>query len=149
VRSGPQPIGLDVARTGRVVSRAFDEELVRAGGSLPTWLILLAVKRSDHTMQRDIADSIGIEGATLTHHLNRMERDGLVTRQRSPENRRNQTVALTHDGEAFFQRLLRSVVAFDRQLRTGLTDDQLDSLRGFLSQLRSNVAAATALLEPS
>jgi MarR family transcriptional regulator, transcriptional regulator for hemolysin len=149
VLSGPQPIGLDLAQTGRVVSRAFDEELARAGGSLPTWLILLAIKRSDHTMQRDIADSIGIEGATLTHHLNRMERDGLVTRQRSPENRRNQTVALTHAGEAFFQRQLRSVVAFDRQLRTGLTDDQLDSLRGFLSHLRSNIGAATALLEPS
>jgi MarR family transcriptional regulator for hemolysin len=99
-------------------------------------------------MQRDIASSIGIEGATLTHHLNRMEREGLVTRQRSPGNRRNQTVALTRDGEAFFQRLLRSVVAFDRQLRTDLTDDQLDSLRALLSQLRSNVVTE-ARLEPS
>jgi MarR family transcriptional regulator for hemolysin len=119
VRSEPQSIGLDVARTGRVVSRAFDEELVRAGGSLPTWLILLAIKRADHTMQRDLAASIGIEGATVTHHLNRMERDCLVTRQRSPENRRNETVTLTPEGEAFFQRLLHSVVAFDRQLPHG------------------------------
>jgi MarR family transcriptional regulator, transcriptional regulator for hemolysin len=127
-----------------MLSRALDEVLVRAGGSLPTWVILLTLKRSDHTMQRDIAKSIGIEGATLTHHLNRMERDGLVTRERSAENRRNQTVALTDDGEAFFQSLLGHVIAFDRRLRAGLTDNQLDGLRGLLSQLRSNAVAAAA-----
>jgi MarR family transcriptional regulator, transcriptional regulator for hemolysin len=144
LRPRQQPIGLDVAQTGRMLSRALDEVLVRAGGSLPTWVILLTLKRSDHTMQRDIAKSIGIEGATLTHHLNRMERDGLVTRERSAENRRNQTVALTDDGEAFFQSLLGHVIAFDRRLRAGLTDNQLDGLRGLLSQLRSNAVAAAA-----
>jgi DNA-binding transcriptional MocR family regulator len=38
--------------------------------------------------QRQIAESIGIQGATLTHHLNAMEADGVVTRRRDPTNRR-------------------------------------------------------------
>ena len=95
-----EPIGLDVARTGRALSRAFDDALAAAGGSLPTWLVMTALKGGDHTMQRDVAAAVGIEGATLTHHLNRMERDGLVERHRDTTNRRNQIVALTPDGDA-------------------------------------------------
>ncbi len=87
------PIGLDVSRTGRLLSRAFNDTLVAAGGSLPQWLVLTALKQGDHAMQRDVADAIGIEGATLTHHLNRMEDDGYVRRERAV---RRSTLAARH-----------------------------------------------------
>ena len=35
------PIGLQLSQTARIVSRAFDEALDAAGGSLPVWLNLL------------------------------------------------------------------------------------------------------------
>ncbi len=142
VRKDGEPIGLEVTRTGRVLSRAFDDALGAAGGSLPVWLVLTTVKRSEHTRQRDIAGAMGLEDATLTHHLNRMERDGLVTRHRDPANRRNQVVALTTDGEALFQQLLATVVDFDRRLRRGLRAAELDQVRTVLERLRANVADA-------
>src|SRR3954447_27049553 len=108
--SPTEPIGLDVTRTGRILSRVFNDELTAAGGSLPSWLVVMALTRDDHTMQRDIAAAIGIEGATLTHHLNRMETAGLVTRRRTPENRRSQVVELTKEGHALFANLLDAVV---------------------------------------
>ena len=135
-----EPIGLAVTTTGRVLSRAFNDALVVAGGSLPQWLVLTALKQGDHTMQRDIAEAIGIEGATLTHHLNRMEADGLVRRERTPENRRNQLVALTPAGEALFFSLLGAVIEFDAQLRQGLNDAELEGLRSVLARLRANVS---------
>ena len=140
----PEPIGLDVTRTGRLLSRRFDEHLVAAGGSLPTWLIAASLMRDDHTMQRDIAAAIGIEGATLTHHLNRMEAAGLVARRRTPENRRSQLVELTEQGRTLFFTLLDTVIAFDHQLSTGFTPAELDTLRGHLARLRANVAAFPA-----
>ena len=139
-RPAEDPIGLEVSSTGRLLQRAFDDQLMAAGGSVPVWLVVTALKRADHTMQRDLAASIGIEGATLTHHLNRMERAGLVERRRDPLNRRNQTVALTADGEALFERLLTAVVAFDRRLREGLSDDELNQLRLLLGRLRANAS---------
>jgi MarR family transcriptional regulator, transcriptional regulator for hemolysin len=142
MRGDGEPIGLEVARTGRVLSRAFDAALAAAGGSLPVWLVLTTVKRSEHTRQRDIAGAIGLEDATLTHHLHRMERDGLVSRHRDPGNRRNQVVALTADGEALFQRLLAEVIEFDRRLRRGLRVADLDQLQTLLERLRANAVAA-------
>jgi MarR family transcriptional regulator for hemolysin len=135
---------LDVARTGRLVHRAFDQQLVAAGGSLPMWLILIALKGGEHTMQRDLATSIGIEDATLTHHLNRMVHDGLIERHRDPANRRNQIVTLTAAGEALFATLLTTVTAFDRRIRVGFSATELDTVRQLLARLRTNVEEDTA-----
>jgi MarR family transcriptional regulator, transcriptional regulator for hemolysin len=141
VRRDSEPIGLEVARTARILNRAFDDALVAVGGSLPVWLVLTTVKRAEHTRQREIADAIGRQDATLTHHLNRMERDGLIVRRRDPANRRNQAVALTADGDALFHRLLAAVVEFDTRLRRGVRPADLDAVRAVLARLRDNVAA--------
>ena len=140
MRPTNEPIGLEVSRTGRVLSKAFNDALVRAGGSLPQWLVLTALKQGDHTMQRELATAIGIEGATLTHHLNRMEDDGLVRRERVAGNRRNQLVALTPEGEALFASLLGAVITFDANLRRGLTEQELSVLRTVLARLRANAS---------
>ena len=38
------PIGLHLAQAARTVSRAFDDALADAGGTLPVWLVLLNIK---------------------------------------------------------------------------------------------------------
>ena len=136
-----EPVGLLVTRTAKVVSRAFDQALTEAGGSLPVWVVLVSLKGGTHTAQRELADAVGIEGPTLTHHLNRMEAAGLVTRRRDPDNRRAHHVALTEEGEAAFRRMVQAVAAFDARLRAGLASRELTALRGLLDRLRANVAA--------
>ena len=136
--AGP-PIGLHLARTAKAVSRAFDDALAAAGGSVPVWLVLISLKTQRLANQRKLAEAIGIQGATLTHHLNAMEADGLVTRRPNPTNRRVHVVEPTAAGEALFQRLRAAAVAFDRQLRAGLADDDVATLARLLDRLRDNV----------
>ena len=139
--SGPpsqEPIGLYVARVAKALGQAFDDALAQAGGSRPTWLILLALKSRDWPRQRDIADAVGITGATLTHHLDGLERAGLVERGRDPSNRRLQVVELTAAGEEAFHRLRRAAQDFDRRLRAGLDDDDIARLRATLTRLHDN-----------
>jgi MarR family transcriptional regulator for hemolysin len=135
-----EPVGLGLARTAKVVSRAFDDALVEAGGSLPTWLVLVSLQQGRHAAQRELAEAVGVEGPTLTHHLNRMEAAGLVTRTRDPANRRAHQVELTEAGSEAFRRLARAVTAFDRRLRKGLSGEQVDALEDLLGRLRANVA---------
>jgi len=135
-----EPVGLEVTRTAKVLSRAFDDALAEAGGSLSTWLVLLSLVARTHSSQRDLADAVGVEGATLTHHLNRMETAGLIRRRRDPDNRRVHQVELTESGEAAFHALRTRAATFDAQLRAGLTDGELKQLRGLLDRLRTNVS---------
>ena len=140
MRPARTPIGLELARAARTVSRAFDDALAEAGGSLPVWLVLLNLKTRQLSKQRDLAEAVGVREATLTHHLNAMDSQGLVTRTRDPANRRVHVVELTPAGEAAFIRLAEAATAFDRRLRDGLTDTDLDGLATVLARLAGNVA---------
>jgi MarR family transcriptional regulator, transcriptional regulator for hemolysin len=149
--SGPPtspPLGIELARTAREVGRAFEQALEGAGGSRPLWLILTTLKQQPRANQRQIAAQIGIEGATVTHHLNGMEADGLLTRRRDPANRRVHVVELTPAGEAMFHRLRQVVMVFDRQLHGNLDDAQVAVLRQSLATLRQNVAQPLPVLPP-
>jgi MarR family transcriptional regulator, transcriptional regulator for hemolysin len=135
------PIGVVLTRTAKTLSRSFDDALTERGGSLPMWLVLLSLTGEPHRSQRSIAAEVGIEGPTLTHHLNRMETEGLVTRARDPQNRRVHQVQLTDDGRTLFHALLGTVVGFDERLRAGFTDNELAVLREMLHRLAANAAS--------
>jgi MarR family transcriptional regulator for hemolysin len=132
------PIGLHLARITRGVSRAFDDAMVAAGGSTPTWLILISLKTRQLGNQRQLAEAIGIRGATLTHHLNAMEDSGLVVRRRDPANRRIQQVELTEQGEAAFHAMRIAATAFDERLRRGISEEELDAFAHVLDKLHAN-----------
>jgi MarR family transcriptional regulator, transcriptional regulator for hemolysin len=140
MRPARTPIGLELARAARTVSRAFDDALAEAGGSLPVWLVLLNLKTRQVSSQRELAEAVGVREATLTHHLNAMDAQGLVTRTRDPANRRIHVVELTPAGEAAFIRLAEAATTFDRRLRDGLSDADLDVLATVLGRLAANVA---------
>jgi MarR family transcriptional regulator for hemolysin len=139
----PVPTGLRLNQAARAVGRAFDEALAEAGGSLPVWLILLNLKVRRPGNQRELAELVGIREATLTHHLNAMDADGLVTRTRDAANRRVQVVALTSKGNEAFLALRTAAAAFDRKLNAGLTADDQAALATLLSRLTANVGLGT------
>jgi MarR family transcriptional regulator for hemolysin len=135
--SNDLPLGLQVARTAKAVSRAFDAALAEAGGSQPAWLILLAVKSGRAATQREIAAAVGIEGATLTHHLAGLEKQGLVSRVREG---RIQRVTLTDAGEAAFLRMRTAAMAHDARLKADLPETDQAALRDLLRRLHDAVA---------
>jgi MarR family transcriptional regulator for hemolysin len=103
--------------------------------------VLLNLKIRPAANQRELAEAVGIREATLTHHLNAMEAEGLLTRRRDDHNRRIHVVELTEAGEAAFLRLRDTAVAFDRRLRRGITAGEVAGLQALLGRLAANVAA--------
>jgi MarR family transcriptional regulator, transcriptional regulator for hemolysin len=137
----PVPIGLRLAQASRTVERAFDAALAEAGGSLPVWLVLLNLKVRRPGNQRELAEAVGITGATLTHHLNAMHAQGLIARARDDANRRVQVVTLTEAGEAAFLRLREAAITFDARLRAGFAATDLTALAAGLDRLAANAAS--------
>jgi MarR family transcriptional regulator, transcriptional regulator for hemolysin len=132
------PIGLAVTAAAKALSRAFDDALAGVGGSTPIWLVLQAVQSGQAATQGELAAAVGVRQPTLTHHLDGLERAGLVTRTRDPGNRRVQRIAVTESGEQLFLRLRRAAAAFEGRLKAGLDDDDVATLRRLLAQLEEN-----------
>ena len=141
------PIGLRVAQTARIVSQAFDSAMAEAGGSASAWQVLLLVRSKEWGTQSLMAEAMGVSSATLTHHLNKFEEQGLVRRWRDAANRRVQHVELTDEGRALFDRLRHVAVRHDKRLRAHLSDEEIARLGDLLDKLRAAVepeAAAAA-----
>lgn len=137
------PIGLRLARTARVVTQAFERALAEAGGSVAAWQILVLVRAQEWGTQARMAEAMGITAATLTHHLNALERQGLVRRWREENNRRSQRVELTDAGAELFDRLRVVAMRHDERLRSQLTDQELTHLAELLEKLEAGLAAET------
>ena len=140
-RPASAPIGLRLTRTSRAVTHAFERAMAQAGGSVPTWQVLLLVRSQSWDTQAELAERLGITGATLTHHLNALERKGLVRRWREDSNRRVQRVELTDGGVELFNRLREVARRHDQQLRSQLTDDEVEQLGDLLERLEAGVQA--------
>ena len=141
MRRDRAPIGRTLATTSKAVSSAFNAVLRAQGGSLPVWLILNSLKHDRWSTQLDLARSLGIEGPTMTRHLDNLEQNGFVTRRRSESDRRAVHVELTEAGSAAYERMLVAVIALNKRLQAGFSRDELRQLDDVLKRLADNVAA--------
>ncbi|HZR12404.1 MAG TPA: MarR family transcriptional regulator [Acidimicrobiia bacterium] len=136
-----QVVGRALAFTGKVVAARFEETMARAGGSLPTWMVLLTLDRAGPVSQRELARRIHVEDATVTYHVDRLESAGLVSRTRDPADRRVWRVELTPDGTETFTRMKQAALRFETALRRGLGRDELAQFFTTLERLNANAEA--------
>ncbi len=77
--------------------------LSQLGITYPQYLVLMVLWEKDCQPVNDIAHRLLLETNTVTPLLQRMEKQGIVKRQRGEEDRRQQIVSLTERGRAMEQ----------------------------------------------
>ena len=90
--------------------------------------------------------SMMITSGTLTNRLDQLEKSGLIARQKSTEDKRSVTVALTADGRQIIDETVTAHVATQERLTSIIShDDQqrLNSiLEGYLAQIGQTPSTA-------
>ena len=79
----------------RLVTQAYHPLLSELGITYPQYLVLLVLWEQDGQPVNDLAKRLHLETNTVTPLLQRMEKDGLVTRARGKEDGRQVIVSLT------------------------------------------------------
>jgi homoprotocatechuate degradation regulator HpaR len=86
-------------------------------------------------------------GPSLTGVLNRMERDGLISREKDPQDARRTVVRATAQGLAKVQALSESIEAHYSWLEKALGKKQLQALYGLLDEVIALEAPETETAE--
>lgn len=108
---------MQLAQLSRAWRAELDRRLVGLGLSQARWLVLLHLARFDTPpTQRELAQSVGVEGPTLARLLDGLEAQGLVSRQAVAEDRRAKQITLS----AQAQPLIEQIEAISSQLRQEL-----------------------------
>lgn len=84
----------------RLVVRAYTPLLKTLGITYPQYLVLLALWEKDKQTVNEIVEHLLLETNTVTPLLQRMEKNGIITRIHDVEDRRRVIVRLTDKGKA-------------------------------------------------
>ncbi len=86
------------------ISRAYKPLLDALGITYPQYLVLNALWESDGRTVGEIAGRLGLDSSNVTPLVKRMERLGLLSRRRNPEDERQVVVSLSDEGRALQER---------------------------------------------
>lgn len=136
----PEPLGRRLVFTAKMLREAFETTLASSDGSLATWIVLSALSDLEFVTQASLASHVHLEGATITHHIDRLEAAGLVRRLVDPDDRRARRLELTPAGVELHERLLAAVIELERTAMSGLDDDDLLALERCLGTIQANLA---------
>lgn len=101
--------------------------------------VILYIMRNEGCRQIDIAKDCYIESATLSTVLSKMEKNGLIERRRTPENRRCYSIYPTDKGRKTFHKVKSRL---DETTETAFSDfskDDIDQFREYLDRLTYNL----------
>ena len=113
------------------MSRAWRAELDRRlshlGLSQARWQVLLNLARMKGVQptQRELAQSISIEGPTLARLLDGLEKQGLVKRLAVTEDRRAKRIMLTQEAGPLIEKIETIAEALRKELLSGLDDEEI------------------------
>ncbi|MDY7563868.1 MarR family transcriptional regulator [Pseudomonas sp. RTC3] len=118
--------GMQLAQMSRGWRAELDRRLADLGLSQARWLVLLHLARFEEApTQRELAQSVGVEGPTLARLLDSLEAQGLVLRQAVVEDRRAKKIVLCATARPLIDKIETIATALRHELFVGIDEDEL------------------------
>ncbi len=142
------PVGV-VTRLSRVRSY-LDAELAtvfaRFGLTSADFLVIVSLRRGGppyRMPQARLMDALGLTSGTVSVRLDRLEKNGMVTREPDPASARGSLVRLTDKGLELFDRVAPVHLANEDRLLSALSPAERQVLADLLRRLLSSFESAT------
>ncbi len=119
------PLGLAFKRMVTIVER-------ETGVSARKWFALSMLGKEEGVSQGDMCQRFGLDPSCLTRLSQALEREGMIRRERDPEDNRVVRVYLTEKGREKLQHLPALGEKFGRRVQGVLSDEELKELRRML-----------------
>ncbi|KJS57307.1 MarR family transcriptional regulator [Streptomyces rubellomurinus subsp. indigoferus] len=125
-------------RVSRRMGVAYDRQLTVLGITSAEWEVLkaLVVAGSPYRLgPGELAKRLGLTPAAMTHRIDRMVADGLVTRERDESNRVRVIIELTETGRDKWLESMRMAAVFEEELLQDLAGEDRTALSGLLARM--------------
>jgi DNA-binding MarR family transcriptional regulator len=133
-----------ISRTARAMARVGDIRLRALGFATAQLPVLAALKDGARRSQSELAAWAKVEQPTMAQLLARMERDGIVRRERDPADRRSSLISLTDQARAKLPAGRAILLQGNKDATRGLSAEEVKLLIALLSRVLANVEAMEA-----
>jgi MarR family transcriptional regulator for hemolysin len=123
--------------TARAWRQAVDRRLKYLGVSQASWMtIAVAAKAATPLSQSELADKLGVEGATMVAMVDRLVKAGLSMRSPSNSDRRVNYVLLTDAGQRLYANVKTEAAAVRKELLASIDPKKLEIATEVLEALQ-------------
>ena len=132
--------GMQLGHLTRGWRAELDRRLADLGLSQARWLVLLHLARfTEPPTQRELAQSVGVEGPTLARLLDSLEKQGLVQRQAVLEDRRAKKILLSDTALPLIEKIENIANVLRIELFEGVSEEDLRVSMRVHSQILANL----------
>ena len=139
---------LHLLRSGDEAARVVQGDLARHGLSSGRFAVLMILQRrcvgSESSLgPAELADAAGVSRATMTGLIDTLERDGLVTREPDPKDRRMMNVCLTRQAQETLQDVMPDHFKRMAWLMAPLSEQERQTLLQLLGKIQRQASSFT------
>ena len=137
-------LGYLVNRVARSIAHQLAEEIRPEGVAIGQWAVLMFLWARDGMSQADLSRVVAIEPPTMVRTIDRMVRDGLVTRIADPGDGRVSRIHLTDRGRSLRDELIPKAVMVNATTLGHLSASEGRTLRRLLVKLLEGTVDSTS-----
>jgi DNA-binding MarR family transcriptional regulator len=136
-----------LSRVARRMSVAYDRQLTVLGITSAEWEVLKALVVAGSPYQLgpgELAKRLGLTPAAMTHRIDRMVAEDLVTRERDETNRVRVIIELTENGRDKWLESMRMAAVFEEELLQDVGAEERAALSGVLGRMLTRIETGAA-----
>ena len=101
--------------------------------------VLKPLMENDSLTQLELVNMTNLKAPTISITLRNMEREGIVSRQKNDNDRRETHVAITDKGKKLYKKVLDALAKAEKITLDGLTDKELKAMRTTMNKICKNL----------
>ena len=125
-------------RSSKVFSSVLDSHFAALEVTRVQWMALYYMNRNPEQKQTELAERLNCKSAALARLLDRMEKDGMLTRSVNAENRRSNRIELTEKGRRLCAEGTAIAERFMDDVIFGISEQRLEIFKAVLRQMVGN-----------
>lgn len=134
-------VGFVVNSTAKAFQKTLDLELRKnVGVTISQWRVVVTLIQHPGLTQKEIADKVGIEGATLVPVIDKMEKEGLLKRKPDSKDRRVNRIYLTSRADSLWNSMMECALHIRKVSTKEVSEDELVTTMKTLRKISKNLS---------
>ncbi len=136
-----EALGYLIKRTGRTMGRALRHKFAAQGMDMPIehWGILVHLWHKDGQNQKDLAENVFKDKATITRAVVMLEKLDIVRRVSDEVDKRQNLVYLTERGKALRTTMVPLAMEVKKKATDGISQTDIDTCKQVLKKIYENL----------
>lgn len=131
-------VGFITSKKAKIMAEVFNKRLLKLGTTRVQWVALYYLGSGSGISQKELADKMDIKESSIVRLIDRMEKEGLLNRSKSTEDRRITHLVLTDKGKMLREDLLPEGEKMSDIFLKGISEADIETFNKVLNQMVEN-----------